>query len=133
MGHFFIPQAVPSTNRRSRINIYVCNHYLLNTNMGTTITTRVSEDLEKKIEKISRMEHMDKSTVIRRLLSSAVQEWLTDHVLTQYQQGKMTIGRAARTVGIPLREMIAIASKKGIPFQYSLEDLREDSQAAENL
>jgi predicted HTH domain antitoxin len=115
------------------INIYVCNYYLLNTNMGTTITTRVSEDLEKKIEKISHIEHLDKSAVIRRLLSNAVQEWLIDHVLMQYQQGKITIGRAARMVGIPLREMIAIASKKGIPFQYSLDDLREDFQAAENI
>ena len=111
----------------------MCNHYLLNTNMGTTITTRVPEDLEKKIEKISHIEHLDKSTVVRRLLSKAVQEWLIDHALTQYQEGKVTIGRAARMVGIPLREMIAIASRKGIPFQYSLDDLREDFQAAENL
>ncbi len=36
-------------------------------------------------------------------------------------------------VGIPLREMIAIAAKKDIPFQYSLDDLREDFQAAESL
>jgi predicted HTH domain antitoxin len=35
--------------------------------------------------------------------------------------------------GVPLREMIAIAAKKGIPFQYSLEDLKEDLQAAESL
>ena len=62
--------------------------------------------------------------MIRWLLSNAVQEWLIDHVLTQYQQGKITIGRAARMVEIPLREMIAIASKKGIPFQYSIGDLR---------
>lgn len=119
--------------RAQAINIYVCNHYLLNTNMGTTITTRVPEDLEKKIEEISHIEHLDKSTVVRRLLSNAVQEWMVDHVLTQYQQGKITIGRAARMVGVPLREMIAIASRKGIPFQYSLDDLREDFQAAENL
>lgn len=101
--------------------------------MGTTITTRVPEDLEKKIEKISHIEHLDKSTVIRRLLSNAVEEWLVDHVLTQYQEGKITIGKAARLVGIPLREMIAIASKKRIPFQYSLDDLGEDFQTAENL
>jgi len=36
-------------------------------------------------------------------------------------------------VGIPLREMIAIAAKKGIPFQYSLDELMEDFQAAESL
>jgi len=51
----------------------------------------------------------------------------------QYQQGKITIGKATRMVGIPLREMIAIASRKGIPFQYGPDDLREDFQAAEKL
>ncbi len=101
--------------------------------MGITITTRVPEDLEKKIEDISHIEHLDKSTVVRRLLSRAVQEWLIEHALIQYQEGKITIGMAARMVGIPLREMIAIASKKGIPFQYSIDDLREDFQAVENL
>ncbi len=119
--------------RKYSIDIYVCNNYLLNTDMGITITTRVPEDLEKKIDRISHIEHLDRSTVVRRLLSKAVQEWLIDHVLTQYQEGNITIGRAARMVGIPLREMIAIASRKGIPFQYSLDDLREDLQAAENL
>jgi predicted HTH domain antitoxin len=66
-------------------------------------------------------------------VNRAVQEWLIEHALTQYQEGKITIGRAARMVGIPLREMIAIASRKGIPFQYSLDDLREDFQAAEKI
>lgn len=101
--------------------------------MGTTITTRVPNDIEKKIESISRIEHLDKSTVVRRLLSKAVQDWQIDHALAQYRDGKITIGRAAKMVGLPLREMIAIAAKKGIPFQYSLDDLREDFQAAESL
>lgn len=83
--------------------------------MGATITTRVPDDIEKKIENISRIEHLDKSTVVRRLLSNAVQEWLIENALEQYRDGKITIGRAAGLVGIPLREMIAIAAKKGIP------------------
>ncbi len=101
--------------------------------MGSTITTRVPDDIEKKIENISRIEHLDKSTVVRRLLSSAVQEWLIDHALGQYKDGKITIGRAARIAGVPLREMIAIAAKKGVPFQYSLDDLREDFYAAKKI
>jgi predicted HTH domain antitoxin len=101
--------------------------------MGATITTSVPKDIEEKIENISRIVHLDKSTVVRRLLSKAVQEWLIDHTMEQYHEGKITIGRAARIVGIPLREMIAIAAKKGIPFQYSTDDLREEFQAAESL
>lgn len=101
--------------------------------MSATITTRVPKDIKDKIDSISRTEHLDKSTVVRRLLSRAVQEWQVDHALAQYREGKITIGRAAKIAGIPLREMIAIAAEKGIPFQYSLDDLREDVKAAESL
>ena len=101
--------------------------------MGSTITTRVPDDIDKKIMNISSIEHLDKSTVVRRLLSKAVQDWQIDHTLEQYKDGKITIGRAAQMAGMPLREMIAIAAKKGIPFQYGLDDLKEDFQAAESL
>ncbi|MDD5617292.1 MAG: UPF0175 family protein [Candidatus Methanoperedens sp.] len=101
--------------------------------MGSTITTRVPDAIDKMIKDISSIEHLDKSTVVRRLLSKAVQDWQIDHVLEQYKDGKITIGRAARMAGVPLREMIAIAAKKGIPFQYNLDDLKEDFQAAESL
>ena len=80
--------------------------------MGATITTRVPDDIEKKIEDISRAEHLDKSTVVRRLLSKAVQEWMIDNVLAQYKDGKITLGKAAQVVGLPLREMIAIIKKR---------------------
>lgn len=101
--------------------------------MGATITTRVPDDIEKKIENISRIEHLDKSTVVCRLLSKAVQEWLIENALEQYRDGKITIGKAANVVGIPLREMIAIAAKKEIPFQYSFDDLQEDFHASQIL
>ena len=99
--------------------------------MGATITTRVPDDIEKKIENISRIEDLDKSTVIRRLLTKAVKEWLIENALEQYRDGKITIGKAADMVVIPIREIIAIAAKKGIPFQYSIDDLQEDFRAAQ--
>ncbi len=101
--------------------------------MSAIITTRIPNELEEQLEGISRMEHLDKSTVVRRLLGKAVEEWMIDHALSQYRDGKITLGKAAKDVGLPLREMIAIAAKKGIPFQYGLDDLMEDFQSADNL
>ncbi len=65
--------------------------------------------------------------------ASFLTEKQIDQILTRYRSGKITIGCAARMVGIPLREMIAIAAGKGIPFQYSLDDLKEDMLAAESF
>jgi predicted HTH domain antitoxin len=94
--------------------------------MGATITTRVSEYIEKEIRSISEREQLDKSTVVRRLLIEGIRDWKIKYALEQYSDGKVTIWRAARMAGISLREMLNIAAKKGIPFQYTIEDLRED-------
>lgn len=65
--------------------------------------------------------------------TSLPDERLIDHALKQYRNGNITLGRAAEIAGIPLREMMTIATKRGIPFQYSLDDLNEDIPAAEDM
>ncbi|VVB84335.1 Uncharacterised protein [uncultured archaeon] len=65
--------------------------------------------------------------------TSSLTETQIDQILTQYRNGNITIGCAARMAGIPLREMIAIAAGKGIPFQYSLDDLKEDYAGGRKL
>jgi len=94
--------------------------------MGITITTRVSNDIEKEIKSIAERERLDKSTVVRRLLIEGIKDWKIKYALEQYSEGRITIWRAARMAGISLRQMLDIAAKKGIPFQYTIEDLRED-------
>ena len=94
--------------------------------MGVTITTRVSEEIEGDIRSISEREQLDKSTVVRRLLMKGIKDWKIKYALEQYSEGKITIWRAARMADVSLRQMLDLAAKKGIPFQYTLEDLRED-------
>ncbi len=94
--------------------------------MGATITTRVSDEIEEEIRSISKREQLDRSTVVRRLLVVGIKDWKIKYALEQYSEGKITIWKAARMAGISLRQMLDIAAKKGIPFQYTLEDLRED-------
>ncbi len=97
--------------------------------MGVTVTTRVPDDLAKGIRYISKTEHLDTSSVVRRLLASSVDGWKIEHALRQYRDGKITIWKAARLCNLTLREMLKLASERGIPFQYALEDLREDYNA----
>jgi len=94
--------------------------------MGATITTRVSDEIEEEIRSISKREQLDRSTVVRRLLVEGIKDWKIKYALEQYSEGKITIWKAARMAGVSLRQMLDIAAKKGIPFQYTLEDLRED-------
>lgn len=59
-----------------------------------------------------------------------MEETRLEYALEKYRKGEITIGRAAEIAKIDLREMIVIAAKKGIHFQYSKEDLIEDFRAA---
>lgn len=55
-----------------------------------------------------------------------------DYILEQYKKGEITIGKAAELAKKDIREMMLIAAKKEIPFQYSKKELMEDFKAAKN-
>ena len=98
--------------------------------MGATVTTRVSNDIAKDLKKISKEEELDVSSVVRRLLSKSIKDWKLEHALREYQEGRVTMWKAARYAGVSLREMMDLAAKKGVAMQYTLEELREDYEAA---
>ena len=97
--------------------------------MGETVTTRVDDEMAKGIDFFAKREKLDRSTITRRLLARALEEETLDYALELYKKGEITLGRAGEIAGKHLREMMIIASKRGIPFQYSLKDLREDFEA----
>lgn len=76
--------------------------------MDTTITTKARKSLDKPVN----LKKIEKS-------------------LEMYRKKEITIGKAAELAGVPLREMMSIAKKEEIPFQYSLSDLREDFRGAQ--
>jgi predicted HTH domain antitoxin len=94
------------------------------------ITARVPEELAKEVERIAQAEALDKSTTIKRLLIKAVEAWKMDHALKLYQEGKISIGKAAEIGGVSLWEIIDNILKRKIPLQMSREDLEEDLKAA---
>jgi predicted HTH domain antitoxin len=112
-------------------NLYLFNTpYIKGIFMGATVTTRVSDQIAKDLKKISREEELDMSSVVRRLLSRSISEWKVEHALKEYLEGSITLWKAARYAGLSLREMIDLAAEKGFTLQYTLEDLREDFEAA---
>lgn len=94
------------------------------------VSTRVSDDLAKDLEEIEKEEKTDRATVIRKLLARAVEQWKTERSLRLYQEGRITLWRAARLAGVTLREMMEQAAKKGVQFKYTGKDLEEDIKAA---
>jgi len=71
-----------------------------------------------------------KSALTTKLQNSVIKEKKIDKALKKYTDGKVSIGKAAEITGISLRDMLALLSKRGITFNYSLESLRNDFKEA---
>ncbi|MBO3754968.1 MAG: UPF0175 family protein [Candidatus Brockarchaeota archaeon] len=67
---------------------------------------------------------------MRKLLARTIQQWKVERTLRLYREGKVTLWRSARLAGVTLREMMELAAKEGIHFQYSQKDLEEDVESA---
>ncbi len=98
--------------------------------METIVTTRIPPRVARDLLFFTREEKTDKSTIVRRLLATALEEKKIDFALQKYQEGEITLGKAAEIAGVPLRKMMQIVATRRIPFQYSLADLQKDFKAA---
>ncbi len=97
--------------------------------MDTVITARVPAAAFQDIQFFIQEEHTDKSSLVRALLLSGLEKKKMEYALEKYQQGEITLGKAGEMLGLPLRKMLLLAAKRGIPFQYSIHDLEKDLTA----
>lgn len=98
--------------------------------MTETVSTRIPNDMAKDLKEIEKEEKADRATVIRKLLAKAITEWKLEKALKLFQEGKVTLWKAAKIAGLSLWEMMEIIGEKKIPFPYTFEDFREDFEAA---
>ncbi len=92
------------------------------------VGARIPTDLVSDIEEIERLEQIDRSTVVRKLLYQAVKTWKLDHYAQEYGRGTVTMGKAAEEAGVSIWEMMEYVRQRRIPAQYGLEDLEHDLQ-----
>jgi predicted HTH domain antitoxin len=53
--------------------------------------------------------------------------------LELFREGRVSLGRAAELARIGLAEFIDFAAQRGVPLNYTLEELTEDRQTAARL
>lgn len=94
--------------------------------MSTTLTTRIPDELEAEIERISEEEQLDKSAVARRLLERAVTEHKRERAFERYEAGVISLETLAEEAGMPLRQALVELRERGVHFNYSMESLDED-------
>lgn len=94
--------------------------------MTAPIVARVEDSLARDIEFFSKVEKLDKSAVIRRLLTKAVQQEKIDYVLKKYRKNEISLSRAAEIADIPLIDMLRVVAENKVPIHYTKEDLLRD-------
>ncbi len=94
--------------------------------MTVTLTTRAPKELAKKIEEMARRYSVDKSTMLRRLLSDAVEIKTQQEAIKLYKEGKVSLWKAAKLARLSLWEMMDLIAKEGIYLDYGLKELKED-------
>lgn len=98
--------------------------------MGT-ITIRLPDALVRELDEVSRIEQLNRSTVLRRLLAKSIQEWRLERALELYAEQKFSFGQATSYSGISVWEFNELLLERRIPRNYGAAELRQDLETAE--
>lgn len=80
----------------------------------------------KELNQIADEEHVDRTTVIRKLIAEAIQNYKMDMVLRKYEQGKISISKAAEDTGLTVGEIEGYMVKTGFRSTYSRADMERE-------
>lgn len=95
--------------------------------MERITSIRLPEELFSRLKKIADDENLDYSVVVRKFLSEAAKNWKTKKVLEQLNSHKISIGQAAKMLGLNLWDMMDLARENNIDWTgYGEEDLERD-------
>ncbi|KKM72708.1 hypothetical protein LCGC14_1417800 [marine sediment metagenome] len=79
--------------------------------MSERLSIVIPSEMNVDLEKLQKILKMDKSTVIRHLLSKSIREVKIETFLNEYRKGKLSLGKAAELAGVNLWELLNKAGK----------------------
>ena len=88
---------------------------------NTVVTVRFSRRDLERMEAVRVLENVDRST----LLKEFVENGLRLRVISLYQKGRLTAGRASEILGVSLREFLEILEREGVPVEWDLESVKK--------
>lgn len=94
--------------------------------MSDIITTRLTGNLNSDLATVAKTEQLDKSTVIRRLLSTAISEWKKEHAIRMYANGRYSTEQAAEFAGISLWSFFDLLKEKKMSISYDADELERE-------
>ncbi|MDO8460303.1 MAG: UPF0175 family protein [Nanoarchaeota archaeon] len=94
--------------------------------MAKTITTRLPDEYVIGIGKIAKIEKLDTSGVIRKLLAKAIGEWKKDYAIDMYKRGEFSFGQAAKAAEISMWDFPNLLKEKKVALNLDVEELESE-------
>lgn len=94
---------------------------------GAAIGIRLSKEVLSRIEKLSREEHEDRSTVIRKLVMLGYADMVKEKAAQKYLSGKLSLSGAAHQADLSVWDMEEYLVDRGFKSNYSVEDLEREA------
>ncbi len=90
------------------------------------VGVRLDKNLLFDLNKIAKSEHLDRTTIIRKLLFKAVYEYKVQQAMERYKKGVVSISRAAGEANMTMFEFVKYLIDHGYKSKYSVEDLERE-------
>ena len=90
------------------------------------IGIRLPKEVLAQIERLSREEAEDRSSMIRKLVLQGYSEFIREKAAQKYLAGRISFSEAAHQAGLTLWEMEKCLVDRGFRSSYSVEDLERE-------
>ena len=99
--------------------------------MRQAIGIRLPKEVLKEIEKLSKEEMEDRSTIIRKLVMIGYVDFMKKKAAEEFLKGDITLSEAAHKIGLTIWEMEKYLVEQGFKSSYSIEDLEREMKILE--
>jgi predicted HTH domain antitoxin len=101
--------------------------------MGQTITSRLPDELNNDLEEIAAIEQLDKSSIVRRFLNQAINQWFIDTAIDRFQKNHVSLGEAVAFSRLTIWEFLEKLSNLKIALHYDAEEFQADLDTINEL
>ena len=93
-----------------------------------SLGVRLDKKVVEELNRIAIEEHEDRTTVIRKFIADAIGSYKKDKSLKKYEQGRISISKAAEETGLTVEEIEEYMVRRGYRSRYSTIDLEREME-----